>query len=82
MPDTPTDLEITYRRCFGTKEGIDVLEDLMERGGILAVEPTLEPTKMAFMAGQRNIVLWILGMSGRTKIQDLEVLCRKNMIGS
>jgi len=76
MPDEPTDLEITYRQCFGTKEGIEVLEDLLDRAGILATEPTLEPTKMAFMAGQRNIVLWILGMAGRTKLDDMGVLCR------
>jgi len=76
MSDDLTDLEITYRRCFGTKEGIDVLEDLVEKGGLFASEPTLEPMKTMFMMGQRNIVLWILGMAGKLKIEDMGVLCK------
>ncbi len=77
MPDTPTDLEITYRRCFGTKEGIDVLEDLVERGGVFATAPPDKGTEnMWLMQGSRNIVLYILGMAGKTKLEDMEVLCR------
>jgi len=76
MPDDLTDMEITYRRCFGTKEGMEVLEDLVEKGGVFASEPTLEPMKTMFMMGQRNIVLWIMGMTGKLKIEDMEGLCR------
>ncbi len=77
MPDTPTGLEITYRRCFGTKEGIDVLEDLVERGGVFATAPPDKGTEnMWLMQGSRNIVLYILGMAGKTKLEDMEVLCR------
>lgn len=74
MPDKkqPTDIQLSYRKCFGGPSGEETCEHLLRVCGVFSINKATDPLDMARNEGRRMIGLHILAMLGRVKFPQEE----------
>ena len=61
---------LDYGWTFGTAQGKNVLTDLANRYNMFAVHNTRDPIEMAFLEGQRSVILDIIATAAATSFED------------
>lgn len=67
-------LKIAYRITFSSREGFDVLKDLVGQGHLLETSYRADAREHALVEGERNLLLYILSkLSAEIKNKLMEV---------
>jgi len=62
--------KLDYGWTFGTEQGKNVLADLANRYNMFAPHKTRDPIEMAFLEGQRSVVLDIIEAAATTNFEE------------